>query len=208
MPAMSILDLPNLLRGNRATRKASFLDYEAGQEVERECLLVPLTGAEDTEALAYAVAYAQKHGSPEPKPDDPLYDRGYMAKVVSLGIRTVEGGPYFPSAEHVLSVLPREMLLYLYEILEEWQDTCSPFVRRMTEDQLMAGATVLAQGGSESDRFFADLSPGMRKLFTLFMARLWWDSLAPKSPTGSPPIAITTPSSPYGARAKKRGSKR
>ena len=208
MPEVSILDLPNVLRGNRATRATSFPVYEGGEETERPCLLVPLTGTEEVEALSFAVKYAKEHGAAELKDSDPIYATGFMARAVTLGVRTPGGGPMFASVADVLDALPRETLVYVYTLLEDWQDACSPSVRKMTDEQLWVGAAALATGGSEGERFFDRLSPGMRRTYTLFLASQLFASPGPKSPTSSPPTATTTPSLKPLARAKKRGKTR
>lgn len=208
MPEVSILDLPNVLRGNRATRATSFPAFEGGEDVERPCLLVPLTGSEDAEALSYAVTYARAKGAAEPKPGDPLYDKGFMAKAVSLGVRTPEGGPFFSGPEDVLDALPRETMVFLYTLLEDWQDACSPSVRKVTDAQLWEGVAALGTGGTEAERFFDRQSPGMRRIYALFSASQLSASPERKSPTTSPSTATTTPSSKPLASAPRRRPKR
>jgi len=208
MPAVSILDLPNLLRGNRATRATTFPDYEDGKDVERPCLLVPLTGSEEAEVLAFAAKYARDRGATEAKSGDPLYDLAFMAKSVTTGVRTPEGGPFFPSVEHVLGALPRETMVYVFELLDDWQSACSPSVRNVNDEELWQGAAALAIGGSESEAFFDRLSPGMRRTYTLFLASQLFVSREPKSPTSSPSTGTTTASLRPLARARKRSKTR
>lgn len=199
------LDLPALLAGKRAERAATFPDFVDGADVDRPCILVPLTGTEDAEVLSFAASYARDKGATEAKPGDPLYDLGFMAKAVALGVRHPDSrAPFFASAAAVLDELPRETLVYLFAMVEDWQDSCSPSVRKATQDDLLVGVTALALGGTEAERFFDRLSPGMRRTYALFMARRLFDSLAPKSPTTSPPTATTTRSLRPLAHAKRR----
>jgi hypothetical protein len=208
MPEVSILDLPNVLRGNRATRATTFPVFEGGEETERACLLVPLTGTEEADALSFAVKYAREHGAAELKAGDPLFDLGFMAKALALGVRTPEGGPMFGSVGDVLDALPRETLIYVYTLLEDWQDACSPSVRRTTHEQMLNSLALLATGGSEAERFFDRQSPGMRRELLLFSAHLLSASRELNSPTSSSPTATTIGSLKPLARAKKRDKTR
>jgi hypothetical protein len=207
VPEVSILDLPNVLRGNRATRATTFPDYEDGKDIERPCLLVPLTGTEEAEVLSFAAKYAREKGATEAKAGDPLYDLAFMAKSITVGVKTPEGGPFFPSVQHVLDALPRETVVYVFTLLEDWQDACSPSVRKVTDEELWAGVAALGVGGSEGERFFDRQSPGMRRAYALFMAHLLSTSPAHRSPTSSSSTATTTSSLKPLARAKKRGRK-
>jgi hypothetical protein len=204
MPEVSILDLPNVLRGTRATRTTSFPVFENGEESDRPCLLVPLTGTEEADALSFAVKYARDKGAAELKAGDPLFDLGFMAKTLTLGVRTPEGGPMFASPASLLDALPRETMLYVWALLEDWQDACSPSVRKVTDEQLWVGAAALATGGSEGERFFDRLSPGMRRTYTLFLASQLFASPGRRSPSSSPVTATTTPSLKPLARTKER----
>lgn len=188
-------------RGKRAERRASFPSLgDDGAIIEAEFVCVPLGGHEEAEALSFAESYAREHGIKSPSPGMPLYDLGMQIKTLELSMLDVDSPPsarlrFFGSTKEVES-LPRETIVYLFAIVDDWQDQCSPMSHKINDDSLYATIHKLGTGGPDAERFFDSCGPGLRRIFTLSMARLLVTLLGPKSsPSGSTGESGTSDSS-------------
>lgn len=188
------------LKGKRAERKLSFpIPAEGGGTRPLECVCVPLSATEEAEALEYARTFAKKKGvEPElARSGDPIYDLGYFVKVVLLSIRDPDVGvpgdrpPTFADEAEVHS-LTREMVVYLYTIVEGWCDECSPLQSHLSDAAIVAGMRALAKEGDDGARFFVALGPALQLNFTRILARQLLALLEPSSPPGTPPTTDTT----------------
>lgn len=182
-----------LLKGKRAERgvELPYVDKD-GKEQLAPCLLVPLTGLEETEVLRFARDYAKAQGIENPHEGEPLYDLAVMVKSLSIGCLDTDSPkdarePFFDGGvDQTLAELGREGIAYLYQRLERWQDDCSPQIRRVSANDLLELTVKLAE--AEDDGPFSRLSPGLQWICTRFMARqllaLREDSSPPSSPSG------------------------
>jgi hypothetical protein len=188
------------LQGKRAERKLSFpVPSNDGTMKPLACVCVPLTSTEESEALEYAMAFSRRKGVEAPKVTDPLYDLGYMAKIVSIAVRDPDAGvpgerpPTFSDVEEVHS-LTRETVTYLYTIVSAWCDECSPLRRTLSDSAIYAGMRALASEGDDGARFFDGLGPALQRNFMRILARQLLSFLEPKSPPGTPPASSDTKS--------------
>jgi len=194
----------SLIRGTRAERAAIFPLVRAGGEtIECAVLLRPITDAEENDAHAFALAHAKSKGVAEPAPNQPIYDTAYMAHALASGILDPDSPatartPFFADAKEVLDNLTRDQRVFLFELLDAFQDEVSPSVRKMSAEQMLDGCAVLAKGGTEAERFLDRLAPSTLRRFATFTGSQVWSSLERKSPTGSPPNETTSTSSASG----------
>ncbi|WP_394849701.1 hypothetical protein LZC95_19890 [Pendulispora brunnea] len=177
--------------GKKAERKITvplpplFHEGDEGDGAEEPpCIVVPLSAAEDSEVLAFAAEYARSNKA-EPKEGDPLYDLGIMAKTIALAVRDIDSPPeartpfFDGGTDQIFELLPRETIVYLFELCQIWQDACSPSVRRLSVEQLVGHITELAE--AEDDGPFVRLSPATRSICMRILARLQVLSLGDKS---------------------------
>jgi hypothetical protein len=180
---MKLSSLAAARDGKRAESPITFPLAINGESQEVTVLASPLTGAEESRVLVFALEYAKAKGA-EPKEGEPLFDLAVMVKTIELGIldpdspptaRTpfADGGP-----DQVLELLGRETIAFLYEAQQQWQDMCSPSVRRVKAEELIEHIIALAE--ADDDLPFVRLSPGLRWICTRSMARLLTSSLGDK----------------------------
>lgn len=184
----------SLLLGKKAERAIDF-PLVTGDELQTvPSVLVPLTGTEESEVLAYALRFAKEKGAENPKEGEPLYDLAVMVGTIERGCldpdspKEARGSVFDGGAAQILDNLPRETIAFLYERQQQWQDECSPSVRKVTADQLVAEVIKLAE--AEDDLPFVRLSPGLRWILARSMARQLLSSLGDNSPPGSLSEAI------------------
>lgn len=184
------------VRGKRAEKLVEVpgLRTPAGEPVR--CAMRPLTGAEESAVAEGARAHAASKGNPNAGSGNELYNIGRMAHTLAIGCLDPESPierrePFFDGgAAQVLAELHIEAITFLWEHFELWQDECSPFEYKLTDEQLFARAQEVAAPGGETS--FISMSPSMRWLFTHSMARLLSSSLAHKSSSGSPSESAPT----------------
>jgi hypothetical protein len=185
-----------LTKGKRAERKlACPYPIEGSTETGMHpCVAIPMSGDEEAECLSFAIKFAKDKGVPVElaKTGQPIFDLGYMAKVVELTVRDPDEGepgrrpPTFPGGpDEVLGELQRETILYLFKISEEWSDICSPQRRSLSDADMLEGVRRLAAEGDDGLRFFGECGPSLRFSFMRFTARMLWSSLEGKSTPGS-----------------------
>ena len=174
-----------IAKGARATKRVTVaLDDES---TPIACLVRPLSGAEETEALAAARAFAKARGIDEPSPADHLYQFGLWVHTILIGCRDDDAtaGPYFDSAEQILEHLDRDRIALLYELQQSWQDECSPRAHALAEKDYVASILEIANAGDDDELPFERWQPGLRRSWVRTSARLLasWSDL--KSPFGS-----------------------
>lgn len=187
-----------IAKGTRRERPASFpYPGSNGETIECALLLRPLTDAEEIDAHAFATSHAASKGIKDPQPNNPIYDSAFMAHALACGCLDPESPAsarvaFFASANEVLENLTRDQRVYVFELLESWQDECSPSIRKLSAEQMLAAGEVLAKGGSEAERFLDSLAPSMLRSFARFMGSQLSILLEPKSLPGSPSSEPTT----------------
>lgn len=186
-------------KGIRAEREVVF-DMPDGQSVK--LAVRPLTGAEEVDARAKAIALAKARGVEDPRDGHPIHDACFWASVLAIACVDVDSSPakrdpFFRDAEEVLAELQIDSMALLYERQAVWQEECSPLkTTRSVADLIeMTKQAALSEDGHGFP--FQPMSPITRLLWERFMAAHAWTSLALKLPSGSP-----SPSSgPTGASA-------
>lgn len=200
-------------KGKRAERRASFpYPNEAGEIVDRPFIVVPLSVGEEAEVFSFADTYAKAHGLKTPQQTDPLYHVGVQLKTVQLSAfdpDSAEGARerMFASTEEIESRLDRETLTYVYVICDEWQDTCSPSIRKITDDAMLEGIRILGAGGADADAFLDSLGPALRRIYMLCMARQCVTSLERSSSSSGTTRSPGAKVSPATAKTKPKRSR-
>ena len=178
----------DVVQGTRA-RKAiklplpgAHVDDETGQWVGPvvELLVRPLREDEYTEVLKVARTFAVKNGLAEPGDGDPLYEQGKMTQTLALACLDIES----PDNEAMLffdgvdsktkeqigafaqiqrsEMMSAEVLAYLYQQQQIFQDEVNPLLKTMSPSSFMAAAIKTAQGDMS---FFVNSRPGMQWSF-------------------------------------------
>lgn len=154
-----------------------------------EIILRALTAAEESDALRRGFEFAIQKGNEKPAAGDPLYDLGVMVHTLALGCLDPDSPiddrtPFFDGGADQIMKLGRETIHFLYQRQELWQDECSPYMRTMSADELMAKVQEVAS--SSDDGPFLRMSPATRWIFTRTTARLLLGSREDKSASGAP----------------------
>ena len=178
----------NLQLGARAERVVELPGHtHDGKPVT--LIVRPLTGTEESDALRRGFEFAIQEGNPKPCAGDPLYDLGMMVHTLVLGCLDPDSPaddrqPFFDGgAPQVLKLLGREIIHFVYQRHELWQDECSPYARNLSATELLAKVQEVAS--STDDAPFSRMSPATRWLFTRTTARLLLDSREGKSAFGA-----------------------
>lgn len=171
--------------------------------------LRPLTQGEAGDVLAQARAYAVSKGVSDPRDGNPIYDMAEVEYTLALACIDHDSppdapAPFFDGGVDQIRAsadLGRDRLLYLYEQHQLFQDECSPSLRKLAPDDLLAAMVRLAgEDGAEAQRFFTSMGPGLRWICTRTLACLWSISLGLNSPSTSPSGGSGSSSTPTGAR--------
>jgi hypothetical protein len=162
----------------------------------------PLRGDEHDQVLADAKKYAEKLGSTDPTEGEELFERGRLLHTLAIACVDTDSPAEAPQAffdggvEQILTAdeLTPEVLAYLYEHQQLWQDEVSPLVKSMTPAEFATAVVRTASGENGDMSFFVSARPGMRWSFTLSMAKLLAAStlLASLSTSDSEPQVPTT----------------
>lgn len=151
-----------------------------------------LSGEETAEIIDKALDYARRPGKPEPKAGDPLYELGIRVHTLHLACVDPDApnpespdARFFSSIDEILGshLIGRDVIYYLYEAYEAWQDHCAPQPREIDGTEFWAKITELAK--SNDPLAFERYRPATRWNLARSMAILLLNSLAPKSPSGS-----------------------
>jgi len=142
------------------------------------------------DVLSAALAYAKGKGLSAPEDGDALYERGKMIHTLALACLDRESSkdaprPFFDGgAEQIRKseIMTPEVIAYLYERQQLWQDEISPLKSDLKPEQFLAAAVETAKGNMA---FFVNSRPGIRWSFTRTLASLYVASLANSSPSSS-----------------------
>jgi hypothetical protein len=203
------MKLSQIALGRAAERPTEFPVIDAeGLVVTVKALVRVIDGTEETKGLVYAAQYATDNGATDAREGHPLWDLGFMAKIVHLACLDPESPekkrePTFDSVEQVLS-LPRETIAFLFEAQQVWQDQCSPTVKRFDANKLLDHVRELAE--SESDLPFLRLSPALRLILLRSMAALLMSAPEAKS-LGSSSSASAGPDTSESTKTSSTPSK-
>jgi hypothetical protein len=197
----------NVLQGPRARKPIKLplpgaqVDPETGEWIgpTADLDVRPLREDEYTGVLKEALAFARKNGLTEPGEGDPLYEQGMMIHTLAVTCIDRESPkedpqPFFDGGwEQIFKseVISPEVLHYLYNQQQLWQDEVSPLLKTMNQVEFIAAAIKVA-GGDQS--FFVCTRPGMLWSFMHTLAKQLHDSLLRNSVCSkcSEPLPETT----------------
>lgn len=148
--------------------------------------IAALKSDEYTEVVVGARAYAAAKGAPD---DDELLERGrqlYTLLIACLDVDhpSPEEVRFFQSVDEIdrSPSLGPELIAFLYEEQQFWQDDVNPLRKNLTPDQFVLAIAETARGNLG---FFAHMRPAMRWSFTHSMAKLLAASMKPVSQPSS-----------------------
>lgn len=133
--------------------------------VEHPLAVRPLTGGEEGDVEARAVAYALGKGSKAPVVGDRLYDLGRMTATLALGCVCSDAPtlPFFDGGvEQILEGLDADRIALLYEQHQAWQDECGARATRMSGGEWFAKVMEVANAVADEDPL-ALSRPAMRR---------------------------------------------
>ena len=197
MPSYSsIVQGPRRRKPILLPRPGAVLDMETGawSGPTIELHVRALRGDEHDQIIADARAYARGLGVGEAADGEDLYERGKMLHTLAVGCVDADSpldspAPFFDGGvKQIVSSeeLTPEILEYLYEQQQIWQDEVNPLARAMTPAEFANAVARTAMGENGDMSFFVCARPGLRWSFTLSMARLLATSATLKSLSGSP----------------------
>jgi len=195
MPSYSSITQGTRLR-KRVTlpRPGAVLDLETGKwkGPTFELDVRALTAGEADRVESEARAYAKGLTSDTDSVDD-LVDRGRKLHTIALAYVDVDSPPNAPmpvfdgGVEQIVASeeLTPELIEFLYEQQQIWQDETNPLVSKMKPVDFVNAVVRTATGEDGDMSFFVSARPGMRWSFALSMARLLATSQTLKSLSGS-----------------------
>lgn len=141
------------MKAGRA-RKIVPLRLLDGQEVPGGVALVPLMFGEDAKIVELANAFAARHGVKDPKPGDPLYDRGLMLHTVAstaIDPESPEERPekFFANIEEISTYLDPDRVALLFWQQRAWQDEIAPEPK--TTNDVRAFVTLMGKAMDAED---------------------------------------------------------
>jgi hypothetical protein len=166
-------------------RAVQFIKLQHADNIELEMGVRPLVGAEEADILQRAIATTKEKGG-EPRAGEELFDLHYRAELLAVACIDYESPenartPYFDGgAAQVLKHLHPDVICYLAERQQTWQDECSPSMRRQDPREFLEWVREIAE--AEDAGPFVRLRPGTRWVSTRSMAKLLQDFLTSKSP--------------------------
>jgi hypothetical protein len=183
----TLFDLPLLLT----------LDGEEGTERRSiPVALVGLDGEGDTKVLRAARAFAKEGGVENPKPGEPLYERGLWYYTVLHTVMdadvTDKDEPFFASIDEILKHCDPDRISLLFHAQRAWQAKIAPDQGTMTDGEYIRHIVELAYAAEEEDRDgemksipFDSLPFGTQLRFLRRLARQFSTWIATNSPSGS-----------------------
>ncbi len=165
----------NIVKGTRATRPVSFSTMFGD---EASCFVRPMTGLEESDALAAGRAHAVANGIASPTEKDRVYEIGVMANTLLVACVDSEdpASRYFVNAKEILDNLDTDRIAFLYEAQQLWQDECSPLAKSMTAAEFAAKVAEI-DGAADGADFFTHMRPAMRCSFARHLIALLYNSL-------------------------------
>jgi hypothetical protein len=127
-----------------------------------------LTGLEEAAVLAKARGFAKERGVDDPRDGNPIYDLGQWVHTLAVACIDPESPeeaprPFFEGgADQILAseLLGRDVIAYLYEHQQSWQDEVSPRARTIGAAELVAHVVEVAS--TEDPTPFLRLVPALR----------------------------------------------
>lgn len=178
-----------LVRGIREERDVTLPGVSKPDGTPVTFRVRPLTGTEELDVVAGAIAHAKAKGVTDPKAGDELFDLGRMVHALARASVDPDSPkdartPFFDGGvEQVLS-LHVEVITYLYEQQELHQAQCGPQQGKLSADDLFAAASEVA--GPAGEASFFRMSPLTRWIFTRSLACQLLASREDKSPASDP----------------------
>jgi hypothetical protein len=132
--------------------------------------LVPLDFGTDSDALEYARDFAKKRKVEDPKPGDPLYERGLMLHTVLLAAVDVDSPedkpePFFANEAEITKHLDPDRVAVLFHQQRAWQAMISPLPRTMDPGTYIATLAAQMRAPEVADLPFDALPLAMRRSF-------------------------------------------
>lgn len=132
--------------------------------------LVPLLFDTDAEALEMAREYAKRHKVEDPKPGDPLYERGLMLYTVLLACVDVDSPldkpePFFADEKEITKYLDPDRVSVLFHQQRAWQSLISPLPKTMDPGTYIAILASQMRAPEVADIPFDALPLAMRRSF-------------------------------------------
>ncbi len=150
--------------------------------------IVPLLLGADTDCLAGAREYAKAKGIEDPKPGDPLYERGLMIHVVLKSVVdadvTDRNDPFFGSIEELERFLDSDRLAFLFASQRRYQNEVAPAPRTndiATYTQFVMALALSGEGGSSIPLGYLPLKT--EQDFTVRLAKSFFGLLKLSSPS-------------------------
>lgn len=171
--------------------------------------LRPLTSGEQAEVLSRAAADAKARGVTDPRDGNPIYDLAEMEHTLALACLDPDSPadaprPFFDGGVEQIRSSPdlgRDRIAFLFAHFQQFQDECSPSLRKVDPAQMVASLDIL---GGDDDRmaqdFFGSMGLGLRWIYMRTLARLYRTSPTPSLPS-------TSASASSGASATSQASK-
>ncbi len=194
MPSYSSITQGTRLR-KRVTlpRPGAVLDLETGKwkgptfELDVRALRIDEADKVEAQARAYAKGLTSDIES-----TDDLVDRGRKLHTIALAYIDADSPadapvPAFDGGVEQIAAseeLTQELIEFLYEQQQIWQDETNPLVAKMRPQDFVNAVVRTATGEDGDMSFFVSSRPGMRWSFALSMARLLATSQTLKSLSG------------------------
>lgn len=203
----------DVAKGHKARKPIPFLMPNGATTT---IALVPIFGDDEADIIREAREYAKTRGVPEPKDDDPLYQRGLFIFTILRGCLDPDSpeeapAPFFDGGvdqmmDRTLG-LDRSRLVYLYEAQRAWQNEIAPVpTRDMGSLEFFVEVQRHANTPEGVDLPFESWPPSMRRTFVRTMAvtltsshllRSWSGLLAlVETSSSEKPVSDTTASEP------------
>ena len=132
--------------------------------------LVPLLFDTDSDALEYACEYAKKRKVENPKPGDPLYERGLMLYTVLLACIDVDSPldkpePFFANEQEITKHLDPDRVSVLFHQQRAGQSMISPLPKTLDPGTYIAILASQMRAPEVADLPFDALPLAMRRSF-------------------------------------------
>lgn len=183
-----------IARGHLAREQASVTTI-AGDTAE--FILRPVLAEDDALILEGTRKFVIKHGEPEARVGDPLYDLGIQVHTLVLACMDAEAPeqPFFDGGiEQVMKHLDRDRIALIYQRHERFQDEVSPRKGSLSEKEFFKALVEIAASEEGDDRPFDSMRPGLLRSFARTTARQLVSSLGLKSLFSSSPTTTPSPS--------------
>lgn len=187
----------SIAKGNAARKRGVTFSTLTGAEAA--CDLRLLTGADDEEILAAAIAATRKAGG-QPVEGDLVFDFARACEVVAraaVDSESTDEAPvaYFDSVQQVKENLDRERILLLFETQMTFQEDTSPRLGKMELDEFVQHLYEHALVPEGAELPFERWQPALRRSWVRSLVDLLLTLDAPKSLSGSLPTSSSASAS-------------